>query len=190
MVDICALVSESTNFQTNISKSTLKKAELIIIRTLGWDMNATTSHAHVMELASQLKVPPSLSDRAEFFVDMSHYEPRILEYTPAVVGVASMMLARNHLGLSSPSDEELLVGQGIAHADVLRCESVLISHYNALARRPLELEKERINAHSPDSIMDTLAPPAADPANSERVPNNAFIPIENMPCMPSQNTKH
>jgi hypothetical protein len=79
-------------------RTTLKAAEMRVLKELGWDLHATTPHIVLEQLFVIAAASPSCKKRAEFLIDMSYYEYKILEYCPLTVAAAALLLSWNQLG--------------------------------------------------------------------------------------------
>lgn len=80
------------------TRATLKAAEMRVLKELGWDLHATTPHLVLEQLFIIAAASPSCQKRAEFLIDMSYYEYKILEYNPLTVAAAALLLSWNQLG--------------------------------------------------------------------------------------------
>ena len=139
--DLCEMT------QNTYSKSELKSTELEIVRALQWELHTVSPFDVLDELAIAIRLAvcephgPILADdhkcfldHAEFFVDMSFYEYKALQFSPLVVASSAMLCAWSHLGINSAASHYLpLLSElcGAQQSEILRCVETLKQYFNA-----------------------------------------------------------
>jgi len=139
----------------------LKTAELRVLKELGWDLHAITPHVVLEQLLVIVDASSACQKRAEFLVDMSFYEHKILEYSPVAVAAAALLLSWNHVGdtLSESKHTEIIAKLCDVDLSVLfRCKHILAEHFNIVFTQSLAAANAlKPTCESPVSIFDDLA---------------------------------
>eukprot|EP00967_Tisochrysis_lutea_P067439 scaffold88061_cov36-Tisochrysis_lutea.AAC.2 len=113
--ELCGLSS------TARTRRTLKTAELRVLKELGWDLHAITPHVVLEQLLVIVDASSACQKRAEFLVDMSFYEHKILEYSPVAVAAAALLLSWNHVGDTLSESKHTEIIAKLCDVDLVRC---------------------------------------------------------------------
>ncbi len=107
--------------------SDVKEAELGVLTALDWRLHDVTPHSFLCELQTIAGMGLSLRLRADSFAERSTYESQVLQFSPAVVAVASVLCGRRQLFPKEPLtlDHKLCVTCGVSISDVERCVDML-----------------------------------------------------------------
>jgi len=117
------------------TRDQIKEAEIKILGVLGWQLHTATPHSFLEQLAIIVELAAPFRKRAEFLVDMSYYEHKILEFSPFVVAVAALTCSWAQLGdQESESRYTRKVSElcGVQQDDLERCKEILIEHFDVV----------------------------------------------------------
>jgi len=165
------------------TKEELKEMELETLRMLQWELHAVTPHAALEQLAiiinhTDERFKPFL-EHAEFFIDMSYYEYKTLNFPPLVIASSALLCAWGHLGNVKALQEylpRLSALVGVREHELLRCKTVLQDYFKATfpkAAEAAEMHRQASLAagrESPDSIMTMSHDVAPDHAKQTAMP--------------------
>jgi len=165
------------------TKMQLKEMELEALRVLQWELHAITPHAALEQLAiimnhTEEACKPYL-EHAEFFIDMSYYEYKTLNFPPLVVASSALLCAWAHLGNAKAAElhlPQLCALSGVREADLVRCKNILQDYFNTTFPKAAEAaEMHRAAAlaagrESPDSVMTQNHDHAASELSKKLMP--------------------
>ena len=133
-----------------------------VLAVIDWELHVATPHAFLEQLRAILNVLDEPGSpfvmRAEFMVDMSYYEYKILGFAPIVVAAAAMMCSWHQLGdheAEKSNTERLARLCSTELGELFLCKSTLLDHFNTVFNRPapaVEKESQRADTASPDVI--------------------------------------
>jgi len=153
--DLCT-VSERVH-----TREDLKLAEMDVLGMINWELHVATPHAFLEQLRAILHVTDEPGSpfvmRAEFMVDMSYYEYKILAFSPVVVAASAMMCSWHQLGDTEAEANNTARLAALCHtelAELFLCKATLLDHFNCVFTRQTSLDQKESEprAESPDAV--------------------------------------
>lgn len=182
--DLCVVVGQKH------TKAQLKAMEMEVLVVLRWELHAVTPHAALEQLAILVHhtgphAKPFL-EHAEFFIDMSYYEYKVIAIAPLVIAASALLCAWLHLGnvqaaqLHAPQLSALC---GVCEGELSRCRAVLQDYFaktfpQAAEEAEIFRAAGREGRDSHDSVMTQDHQGAApEQAKAEWAPSTRMVGV-------------
>ncbi|EOD21939.1 hypothetical protein EMIHUDRAFT_444350 [Emiliania huxleyi CCMP1516] len=179
------------------SRILMKEAEMTVLCLLDWDLHEAAPHQYLEHLFQITGASKSCVKRAEFFVDMSFYEARMLDFSPIAIAAGSLMLAWQQLGDIESENKHTAQLACLCEVDLktlFLCRHILMDHFESVfktcevtvrvpASAPMD---DSLRSESPDSIFAPLDAMSVvpRPPGSKVDPDKFFSPLRCPPSLP------
>jgi len=141
------------------NKRQVLRMEHLVLKVLGFDLSAPTSHLFVSQLGQLSHSDEKTEHLAMYLNELSLMSgENFLQYSPSVMAAASLALARFTLG-SEPWPESVAQDSGIAMSELQECLLALHAVYLQAEGCPQQAVREKYRSTKYHSVSEIPPPP-------------------------------